>query len=197
LTTVTVTPQSFSMVAFDAGRIAALAVEVAEGVGLPPGVELHVEIDEGSPFGNTRTTISDRRVELHVDGGAFENPKHVRHLSETGTRLVLGRLLFRALDRLDPAFGGAPPDDDLTMAQHSAWDAYAVGRYARLAGIDGGQARRRYAFRLRHGFTDVSDRVFDRLWGGSGLSWADLEAACRETQAGTGDEPGRAASPAE
>lgn len=179
---VTVRPESFSMVVFDAGHIGELTAEVAEDVGLPDDVELHLEIDEGSPFGNTRTVISGHRVDLAVESGAFENPQRLRHLSEPGTRLVLGRLLYRVLDRLDPAFGSPPPDDELTLAQHSAWDAYAVGRYARLVGVDGGQFRRRYAFRLRHGFTDASDRAFDRLWNASGLTRADLEAACEETE---------------
>lgn len=183
---VTVRPESFSMVVFDAGRICELATEVAEEVGLPDDVELRLEIDEGSPFGNTRTAISGHRVELVVEGGAFEDRQRFRHLSESVTRLVLGRLLYRVLDRLDPTFGSPPPDDELTLAQHSAWDAYAVGRYARLAGTDGGQSRRRYAFRLRHGFTDASDRAFDHLWHGSGLTWADLEAAGVEARRAAG-----------
>lgn len=175
---VTVRPEAFAMVEFDPARIRELALEVASGVGLPDDVEVHVEVDEATPFGQTWTSISGRRVELVVEGGAFEDPKRIRQLSEDGTRQVLGRLLFRAADRLDPAFGDPPDDADLTLAQHAAWDAYAVGRYARLAGIDGGQARRRYAFRLRHGFSDASDRAFDILWFGSGLTWADVEAAC-------------------
>ena len=51
-----------------------------------------------------------------------------------------------------------------------------MGRYARLAGVDGGLARRRYAFRLRHGFSDAADRAFDRLWTASDLTWADILA---------------------
>lgn len=182
---VTVHPEAFTMVNFDSVRIRALVAEVAGRIGLPDDVELSVEVDEATPFGQTSVTIDGRRVRLMIEGGAFEDPKHIRQLSEPGTRLVLGRLLYRVLDRLDPAFGDPPPDPELTLAQHAAWDAYSVGRYARLAGIDGGQARRRYAFRLRHGFTDAADRVFDRLWGGSGLSWADLQAAGEEAGQGT------------
>ena len=43
--------------------------------------------------------------------------------------------------------------------------------------------RRLYQFRNRHGFTDVADAVFQRLWEGEGLTWADLERACDETAA--------------
>jgi hypothetical protein len=34
--------------------------------------------------------------------------------------------------------------------------------------------RRLYHFRNRHGFTDVADAVFERVWGADGLSWAEL-----------------------
>lgn len=172
---VSVRPDVFAVVEFDPGRVAELVAEVARGVGLPADLDLVVEIDEASPFGATWTVIDGATVTLSVESGAFEDPKAIRRLSEDGTRLVLGRLLFRLRDRLDPAFGDPPADPELTFAQHAAWDAYAVGRYARLAGVNGGEDRRRYAFRLRHGFTDAADRAFDLLWGGERLTWADLE----------------------
>jgi len=81
-------------------------------------------------------------------------------------------------DRLSPGFGDPPPDSELTHAEHTAWDAYAVGRFSRKAGVDGGLARRRYAFRLRHGFSDAADRAFDRLWAASDLTWDDILAIC-------------------
>lgn len=182
---VTVTPDVFTMVAFDAARIADLAAEVAEHVDLPDDVSVDIEVDETSPLGHTRAVVAGRRVQVLAESGAFEDPKRLRQLSEPGTRWVLGRVLFRARDRLDPAFGRPPADADLTLEQHAAWDVYAVGRFARLTGPGGTDpsARRRYQFRLRHGFNDVSDRVFDQLWGASGLTWADIEAACAETAA--------------
>jgi hypothetical protein len=199
---VTVAPEVFRFVAFDAGGIRDLAELVAREVGLPADLDIHVEVDEATPFGRSTTVISGDtptppgisgntsasrgtgpRVEISVEGGAFEDPQHPRQLSECGTRQVLGRLLFRVLDRLDHGFGSPPPDPDLTLEQHATWDTYAVGRYARLVGIDGGQGRRRYAFRLRHGFTDVADRAFEQLWYGSGLTWADLESLGEATRA--------------
>ncbi len=182
---ISVRPDVFAVVDFQADHIARLVAEVADGVGLPADLALVVDVDEGSPFGGTSVAIDgntggpnvppDITVTISAESGAFEDPRAIRQLSEEGTRLVLGRLLFRVRDRLDPAFGRPPPDPELTLAQHAAWDAYAVGRYARLAGIDGGRDRRRYAFRLRHGFSDAVDRAFDRLWDGQGLTWADLE----------------------
>jgi hypothetical protein len=175
LSRVSVRPDVFAVVDYDAAHIARVATEVAAGVAIPAGIDLVVVVDEGSPFGSTSTAIDATTVTLSVESGAFENPRAIRQLSEPITRLVLGRLLFRVRDRLDPAFGSPPPDPELSYAHHAAWDAYALGRYARMAGVDAGRDRRRYAFRIRHGFSDAADRAFDRLWGGDGLTWADLE----------------------
>lgn len=175
---VTVDPPAFSLVHFDAGRIAALAAEVAVLVGLPDDVTVGIDVDEKSPFGKAWGAVAGRSATLTVEGGAFEDPQRLRQFSDAGTRLVLARLLYRVGDRLDPAFGDPPADPDLTKAQHAAWDAYSLGRYARRAGVDAGQGKRRYAFRIRHGFTDSADRAFDQLWHGSGLTWADIEGIC-------------------
>jgi hypothetical protein len=175
---ITVDPPAFSIVDYDAGRIAAVVAEVGTVVGLPDDVRIEVTVDERNPFGKTSAVVAGRAVTIAVEGGAFEDPQRLRQFSETNTRLVLGRLLYRVADRLDPAFGDPPPDSELTPAEHTAWDAYAVGRYSRRVGVDGGHGRRRYAFRLRHGFSDAADRAFDGLWAGSDLTWADIRAAC-------------------
>ena len=175
---VTVDPSAFSIVHYDAGRIAAVVSEVAVLAGVPDDVPIDVVVDEQNPFGKTTTAVEGRSVTIRVEGGAFEDPQRLRHFSEPNARIVLGRLLFRIADRLNPSFGDPPPDADLTPAEHTAWDAYSVGRYARCAGIDGGRGRRRYAFRIRHGFTDAADRAFDRLWTASDLTWADIQAIC-------------------
>jgi hypothetical protein len=152
--------------------------DVGTIVGLPDDIQVRVVVDERTPFGKTDTAVDGRSVTLSVEGGAFEDPQRLRHFSEPNSRVVLGRLLFRVADRLDSAFGAPPADEHLTPAEHTAWDAYAVGRYARRAGVDGGRDRRRYAFRIRHGFSDTSDRAFDRLWQGSDLTWADIQGVC-------------------
>jgi hypothetical protein len=173
---IAVDPSAFSFVDYDSDRIAAIAGEVAALAGMPDDVRIQVVVDEESPFGKTSTTVDGRSVTVAVEGGAFEDMHRFRQFSEDNARLVLGRLLFRVADRLSPGFGDPPPDSELTHAEHTAWDVYAVGRYSRQAGVDGGLARRRYAFRLRHGFSDAADRAFDRLWAASGLTWADILA---------------------
>jgi hypothetical protein len=175
---VTVDPPAFSLVDFDAGKIAALAAEVGEMIGLPDDVVVEIDVDEKNPFGKAWGSVAGRKVSLSIEGGAFEDPQRLRQFSDPGARLVLGRLLYRVVDRLDPTFGAPPSDADLTKAEHAAWDAYSLGRYARRTGLDAGQAKRRYAFRIRHGFTDASDRAFDQLWNGSDLSWADIRRIC-------------------
>lgn len=162
------------MVDFEAAEIVRVGTEVAEQVGLPEDVEVVVDVDETTPFGGSSSVIEGRRVTIHIGGGSLEDPQNLRQFSEPGARGVLARLLLRARDRLDPAFGDPPPDAELTLAEHAAWDTYAVGRWARLSGADGREARRRYAYRLRHGFSDEVDAEFDRLWHADGLTWADL-----------------------
>jgi hypothetical protein len=138
-------------------------------------------VDEQEPLGRTTVQSLDP-ISITVEGGAFEDAKRPRQMSDRGIVDVLGRLLFRVKDRLDPAFGDPPPDDALTLQQQTAWDAYAVGR-AERAGLPTQASRRLYHFRNRHGFSDVADRVFARLWAAESLTWADIEAACAETMA--------------
>jgi len=180
---ITVIPEVFTLVNFDSAEIKRIASEVADRVGLPADLPITVEVDETVPLGRTRIASLDPVV-VAVQGGAFENAKQLRHLSETSVVDVLGRIFHRVLDRLDPRFAEAPADDKLTLQQATAWDAYAVGRCERV-GYSPQKQRRIYHFRNRHGFNDVADRVFERLWNAEpgSLSWADIEAACAETAA--------------
>jgi len=192
---VEVTPGELTFVAYDAARIAAIAEKVAVDVGLGDS-EIVVEVDDSTPLARTRVEsigsagsgdapdAPDEPVRLHVEGGAFEDPAEPRHLSEPRTADVVGRLLWRVVDRRSGRFDGAPPDAELTLKEQVAWDTYAMGRLERL-GYDVQEPRRRYHFRTRHGFTDVADRVYERLWSApdGSLSWSDVAAACAETAA--------------
>ena len=186
---VTVSPEEFQLVEFDADRITSLVEGLADRLGLGDRA-IHIEVDERTPLGSSTVTSLDP-ITVTAESGAFEDAKHIRHLSSASVESVMGRHLLRARDRLDPAFGDPPPDDDLPIALHAAWDAYAVGRLARL-GYPNQEGRRRYHFRIRHGFTDTSDRVFDRIWSADGLIWADIVAASEEALAAKPAEPKRA-----
>lgn len=175
--TISVTPEKFTMVLFEGDRIRKLASEVAGKVGVV--ADIQVDIDEASALGRARV-VSAEPVKLWIQGGALEDPKRPRHLADHNVIEVFGRLLFRVKDRLDPAFGDPPSDEDLSLQQATAWDSYGMGRLERL-GYQIAKARRLYHFRNRHGFTDVADAAFERLWNADGLTWADIEAVCAET----------------
>lgn len=179
MTEVTVSPETYNLIEFEADRIRSVASTLVEQIGVP--VPVRIEVDETTPLGRAWTSSLEPLV-LSVESGAFEDPKKPRHLSERSVADVLGRLLFRVRDRLDPSFGDVPADDDLSLPESTAWDAYAVGRLARL-GYPAQRQRRLYHFRNRHGFSDVADAAFERLWTSDGLTWADIQAACAETAA--------------
>jgi hypothetical protein len=178
---VTVEPTEFHFVLFDAQQIAGLVGEVADIVGLPGDTAIRVEIDESTPLGRTQVT-SLSPITLSVEGGAFENAKAPRQLSDRSVRDVASRLLFRASDRLSGRFDDAPPEGEVPLPSNVAWDVYAVGRAAR-AGVPVSKARRLYHFRNRHGFNDVADAAFETLWNADDLTWAQIIALVDEVAA--------------
>jgi hypothetical protein len=174
---VTVTPQAFKFVAYNAALIQRVAEELLASLGLADR-DVHIEVDETTPLGRTRVEIGDA-LSIRVESGAFEDTKRPRQQSEVATATTLGRLLLRVRDRLSGGFGEAPPDDELSLAQVAAWETYSVGRLSRL-GIEVNEQRWRYNFRNRHGFTDAVDDAFNRLWSSDALTWGELEAICAE-----------------
>jgi hypothetical protein len=174
--TVSVSPKAFTLVSYDADEIAGIVEDLIAAIGLPSTLDVSLEVDESTPLGRASVTSLDPLV-ISLESGALEDPKKPRNLSRTGSADVLGRLLLRVHDRLDPGFGTPPDDDKLTLPQSVAWDAYCVGRLVRLGfkHYDNRQ-RRLYHFRNRHGFSDAADDAFDRLWTSDGLSWSDITA---------------------
>jgi hypothetical protein len=171
---VTVSPETFNLVHFDAGELTTLCERLLDDLGMGD-VDLRVEVDEQSPLGRAVITDGDPVV-ISAESGALEDPKRPRQLSDTGSADVLGRLLLRVRDRRDPEFGDPPADDDLTLPQSAAWDAYCIGRLVRLGHRHyNNRQRRLYHFRNRHGFTDAADEAFDRLWTADHLTWADID----------------------
>jgi hypothetical protein len=177
---VTVAPEEFHLVEYDAAEIASIVSELADKVGLGDRA-IQIEVDEKTPLGSSAVLSLDP-ITITVESGAFEDAKHLRHLSREGVEGVIGRHFMRAIDRLNPDFGTPPADDDLGIREYATWDVYAVARLERL-GYPSQKPRRRYHFRIRHGFTDVADRVFDRLWTATDLTWADIQAASAEAMA--------------
>lgn len=170
---VTVAPGTFRLVEFDATEIAQLTRGVATAVGLPPDLAIRVEVDETNPLGRAEV-LSIEPLVLELESGALEHHHRPREISVERSEDMLGRMLMRVRDRLDPAFGEPPGDLDLEFPLSVAWDAYAIGRLARL-GLPHQRERRRYHFRLRHGFSDHADKIFEQLWWADGLTWADIE----------------------
>lgn len=177
---VTVTPDPFTLVDFDAAAIADIAGRVWQQVGLPD-VPLQVEVDETTPLGRAWVLQADPPV-IKVESGGLEHNHKPRQFDPDNAAELFGRLLFRLKDRLDPAFGDPPSDDDLSLELSAAWDAYAMGRVERL-GYKSQRPRRLYQFRVRHGFSDAADAAFNHLWSADSLTWADIEKTSAEALA--------------
>jgi hypothetical protein len=170
---VTVTPEEFTLVRFDAPTIEATLSDLMNRLGLADR-SLQVSVDETTPIVRTSIQAGDPIV-LEAGSGAFEDPRQPRHLSTLHVATNVGRALLRLRDRSDGSFADAPADEDLTLAHAAAWDAYCVGRLGRL-GYRVHEQRWRYNFRNRHGFTDQTDAAFDRIWAADALTWSDLTA---------------------
>jgi len=170
--TVTVEPNEYRFVQFDAELIR----RVGEGLTAALGIDrpLHVQVDETTPLARVRIEVGDT-ITVHVESGAFEDSRRPREQSEVATTASLGRALLRARDRLQGGFGEAPADDVLSLPQVAAWDTYCVGRLSRM-GVPINQQRWLYNYRNRFGFTDEVDVAFDAVWGADGLTWGELEA---------------------
>jgi hypothetical protein len=183
--TVTVTPEKFTMVSYDAAQIASIVQKLLDQIGIGD-LDVLIKVDETSPLGRTHV-VSQDPVVVETESGAIEDPKRPRQLSEPGAADVFGRALLRVADRRTPGFADAPPDADLTLPQSVAWAVYSNGRLERL-GYAAQRQRWLYHFRNRHGFTDVSDAAFEKLWNGTSLTWNEIVslsdgAATRESVA--------------
>jgi len=177
---VEIRPETFSMVFFEAEEIRALVDKLAAEIGLPADASITIDIDETTPMGHASLASADPIV-LRLESGALEDPKRPRKLDPDGAADVIGRLLFAAHDRLDPAFGAPPAEDELTLPESVAWQVYCVARLGRL-GHRTQRQRRLYQFRNRHGFTDAADAAFDHLWTAERLTWAEISATSDEAR---------------
>lgn len=182
---VVVTPSTFTLIKFEAADIVRVAETLRAQIGLPAELEIRVEVLEHAPTARVLTTSVTPLV-VSVEGGAFEDPKKIRYLSEVNVADVLGVVFAQAADRLDPSFGAPAPDADISLAHRVAWDISAVGRLERL-GHRVQRPRRLYQFRNRHGFSDVSDAAFEQLWSSRPANWAELVSISDAAHAATSD----------
>lgn len=173
---VTVTPERFSFVAYDAREISEIVVELAAQLGLTNPIE--VTVDETTPLGKVSSSVvgppsSDATITVSLQSGALEDTRHLQTFSAERARRAIGRSLLRARDRLRPDWADTPDDAELTHVQVTAWDVYCGGRLERM-GLAPIQQQYRYDFRNRFGFADDSDRLFEELWSADDLAWSDL-----------------------
>src|SRR3954468_12207459 len=123
---VSVSPEEFHLVKYDSQEIVAIVSELADRVGLGER-DIVIEVDEKTPLGSSAVVSLDP-ITITVESGGFEDAKHLRHLSPESVEGVIGPHPMPTKDRLNPAFGAPPADDDLPIDLYTAWDMYAVGR---------------------------------------------------------------------
>lgn len=181
---VTVTPDPFTLIPFDAAEIAALVEDVAALIDFPPGVAIDLTVDEElfPPLTGHMTDVIDGRAALWISAANLEDTRQPRTFAPDQSRADLTVMLLRAKDRLSDDFADAPPDRELSRGERVAWDVYAIGRAQRL-GLPVRRQRELYDFRLQHGFTDLADAAFDRCWNAPSMSFAGIREICKETGA--------------
>jgi hypothetical protein len=184
VTTITVTPNPFTLVPYDVEEITALIEEAAALAGISSGVDISLTVDEElfAPLTGHMSDVVDGRVVLWISGGNFEDNKRPCRFSAAQARVDLSVMMLRAHDRLSGDFAAAPPDAQLSRGERAAWDTYAVGRARRL-GLDMRRPKQLYDFRLQHGFTDVADAAFERCWDAEHVTWEGIREICKETGA--------------
>jgi hypothetical protein len=181
---VSITPEQFTLVPYDAAEIVAIVEDVAALVGFPPAADIHLEVDEElfAPLVGHMSDAIDGRAKIWISGANFEDKKKPRHFSAAQARDDLTVAVLRAKDRLSDDFADAPEEAKLARGERAAWEVWAQGRASRL----GTPLRRQallYEYRLQHGFSDVADVAFDRLLAADTMTWDGIREICRETGA--------------
>jgi hypothetical protein len=180
-----ITPEKFTLIAYDADEIIAIVEDVAALIDFPRGVEIDLDVDEElfAPLTGHMSDVDDGRAKVWISGANFEDKKKPRTFSASQTRDDLTIAMMRAKDRLSDDFAGAPPESALPRGERAAWDVWAYGRAAKL-GVPIRTQALRYEFRLQHGFTDVADAAFDRLLDAPTMTYDGIREICAETGAG-------------
>jgi hypothetical protein len=187
---VTVVPDPFHLVNFEAAVIRAIVEDVAAQLQWPTSVDIVLTVDEQLPHPilGTFADVVDGTAQLWVSGGNFESRNESRAFAELHARAEITHMLLRARDRMSDDFASAPPEAELSLGERAAWDLYAWGRCQRL-GFPVHEQKRRYDFRMQHGFSDASDAAFDRLYAAETMTWNGLREICAETGAASRPKP--------
>jgi hypothetical protein len=173
---ISLTPETFTLVKYDAAELLAIAQDAAKAVGVPEGTSLAIEVDEAlpGPLIASASEAEPGKLSFWFSGGCFEDPKRQAELQPELSKTELGSAFLRGRDRLDGGFEDAPADGEISERQRAIWDVYTDGRLVRLGGFVINEPRRRYTYRLRAGFNDVADAEYERLWLADSLSWSEL-----------------------
>jgi len=86
-------------------------------VEFPPGVAIHVDVDEElfAPLTGHMSDVVDGRAELWISGANLEDTRAPRTFAPEQARLDFAVMLLRAKDRLSDEFASAPPDRELVL----------------------------------------------------------------------------------
>jgi len=179
---IVVKPEVFRQVQYDAAEIARVAAETAdvtyrvhpdEGDGdVDLTIDVTVSVDENAPTSRCHI-VSVSPIEFHIESGALERYSHPRTMGDVESALTFARLFLELNDRCSEEFGAPPVDDAVSHAHRVAWDVNLYGRASRL-GFKARKPRYRYDFRNRHGFSRPVDQIFEQLWAGDQMTWADI-----------------------
>jgi hypothetical protein len=174
---ISLTPEAFTLVKYDAAELLAIAEAAATSVGVPDDVAISIEVDEALPNPLIASLVDDvdGTLTCWFTGGTFEDPQRQAELQRDTAKVELAAAFLRGRDRLGGGFEAAPPDGEISDRQRAIWDVYTDGRLARQ-GYRLNQARRRYAYRLQAGFNDVADAEYEQAWVAGAMSWDALLA---------------------
>ena len=187
---VTVTPETFTMVQFDAAGHRRRRRAARRRGRAADDLDVTVEVDEAHAARPRAEVESLDPIVLTIEGGAFEDPRHPRQLSEDrGHRHRRPAPASRPRIGSTPTSAGRRPTATSPLP-HRARGTSTPPAASQQLGIDSQRQRRLYEFRNRHGFTDAADAAFERLWTADRPHLGRADPALRRRRRGPGLIPG-------
>ncbi len=183
MSAITVTPDPFTLVPYDAAEIRALLEEAAALAGLPPTADIALDGRRGAVRAADRPHVRRRRRAASCSGSRAATSRTTSgRATSRPTRPASTSWSWRCAPTTASRATSPTrrPTRELSRGERAAWDTYAVGRAGRL-GLDVRRPRQLYDFRLQHGFTDVADAAFERCWHAERITWDGVREICKET----------------